>query len=141
MHTERVTRLFARIPDSYVDKYLSQRKIFPTKVDSETFKQNGGKHWKFYVIYLLPRVIHFEFPFSFEQTGEEFIRTHTTATNFFTFLGKNLMHLRFTKFQGLISFTCISSCKHFLFIVRIPEKFQNDITHLLTSKFSTLLFH
>jgi hypothetical protein len=57
----RITRVSAGISDSYVDKYLSQRKIFPTKFDSEIIKQNGRKHWKFYVIHLLLRDIHFEF--------------------------------------------------------------------------------
>jgi hypothetical protein len=49
----RITRVSASISDSYVDKYLSQHKIFQTKVDSEIIKQNGGKYWKFYVI---PRI-------------------------------------------------------------------------------------
>jgi hypothetical protein len=58
----RTTRVSARISDSYVDKYLSQRKIFPTNVDSEIIKQSGGKHWKFYIIYIWLRDVHFEFP-------------------------------------------------------------------------------
>jgi len=37
--------------------------MFPTKVDSEIIKQNGGKHWKFYIIYLLLCDSHIEFPF------------------------------------------------------------------------------
>jgi len=40
----RITSVYASISDSYVDKYLSQRKMYPTKVDSEITKQNGGKH-------------------------------------------------------------------------------------------------
>jgi hypothetical protein len=47
----RITRVSVSISDSYVDKYLSQRKLFPTKVDSEIIKQNGGKQWRFYFIY------------------------------------------------------------------------------------------
>ena len=38
----RITRVSSSITDSYADKYLSQRKIFPTKVDSEIIKQNPG---------------------------------------------------------------------------------------------------
>jgi hypothetical protein len=59
----RITRVSAGISDSYVDKYLSQGKIFPTKFDSEIIKQNGRKHWKFYVIYIFLRDIHFDFLF------------------------------------------------------------------------------
>ena len=41
----------------YRSAKYSQKKVY-----SEIIKQNGGKHWKFYIIYLLLRGIHFEFP-------------------------------------------------------------------------------
>lgn len=42
-----ITRVSASISDSYVDKYLSQRKIFPTKVDSEIIKKTEGNTGSF----------------------------------------------------------------------------------------------
>jgi hypothetical protein len=142
----RLTHVYASISDSYVDKYLSQRKIYPAKVDSEITKQDRGKHWKFYVIYLLLRDNHFEFPFRDAELTEVLNKLERNLFELISqpqislFFLENLMHLRFTKFQSLISFICISPCEHLQLFVQIPENFQNDRTHLLTSEFCSLLF-